>query len=398
MGRRFQYARRCTALATSVCVLLTCASSGCNYDVLHLVQDISAKPIYQIVTDRYFAGDYPGTINNTLDDDHVIYHFTYVNGVTLWALLMLHEETANSEYLEAVRVAVAKYDRDGLYRPNGGDEPIDYLGSMAHATLVFGETHTDDTAREHGLNAAAYFLSDCARTPEDLIAYHSNPSRGRIWADALFMVMPLMAKAGRIQDDTRYFDDVLRQFAGFTAKLRDPTVGLYHQGWNWHGEGASPGYWGRANGWVLVAMTETLGAIPDDYEGRDELLALYQDFAAAVVHNQASDGMWHQLLNRPDSYKETSCTGMFVYALARGVEREWLPRAYADNARQGFAALSRYVSWDGDIRNICPGTPTQASEKDYLNRGPRTNDSHGIGPVLLGTVGGLILDRLPSID
>lgn len=352
-----------------------------------------AKSQARIIASRYAAGDYPGTINSTLGNEHIVYHFTYTNGVTLWALMLLDGEDGNGDYRAQVRASLEKYAADDLYRPEGGDEPIDYLGSMAHATLVYSRMTGDERFLDEALAAAEYFHSDGARTPADLIAYHENPRRGRIWADALFMTMPLMAKAGQVLGDEVYYDDVLHQFAGFRERLRDPETGLYHQGYNWHGDGPTPGFWGRANGWVLVAMAEALRAIPPTHPGRDELLAAYRDLAAALARYQGSSGMWHQLVDRPDSYEETSCTGLFIYGLARGVEQGWLDMEFADVVRDGHRGLTRMLSLNGDIENICPGTGPQDSESDYFNRGPRRNESHGIGPVLLGTYGTLLLEE-----
>ncbi len=379
---------RCVRIISLAAIsLVTLPFLGCGAGLPDLPGRASPDLQTQIVAARYLAGQYPGTINSTLDDPVVVYHFTYTNGVTLWALLLLHEETGNPAYLDQVRASLVKYDADNLYRPNAGDEPIDYIGSMAHATLEYCRRSGDDRFLGHALETARFFRDDVARTPENLIAYHGNPERGRIWADALFMVAPLMAKAGKLLNDNSYYDDVLAQFRGFTGKLRDPLVGLYHQGWNWHGPGASPGFWGRANGWIALAMAEVLDTIPENYAGREELLASYQDFARAIVAHQGADGMWHQLLDRPESYEETSCTGMFVHALARGVQEGWLTEDYGRAVERGQAGLSRMISLKGDIANICPGTSTQSSEEAYLNRGPRRNDSHGIGPVLLALRG-----------
>ena len=309
-----RYARPMILTTTAALALLLPACEAVIQGLIELPAPADPELKANIIATRYMAGEYPGTINSTLDDPVAVYHFTYTNGVTLWALLLLHEETGNPAYLLQVRASLAEYQADNLYRPEAGDDPIDYLGSMAHATLEYSIRTGDQQFLGAALESARFFHDRVARTPEGLIAYHSDPQRGRIWADALFMVMPLMAKAGRVLEDESYYDDVLVQFRGFREKLRDPTVGLYHQGWNWHGPGASPGFWGRANGWVVVAMIEVLDAVPDGYPGRDELLASYRDFARALVAHQGSSGMWHQLLDRPDSYEESSCTGLMQSA------------------------------------------------------------------------------------
>jgi rhamnogalacturonyl hydrolase YesR len=336
-----------------------------------------------VIAARYMDGEYPDVIDDAPGQPYAIYLWDYPTGVTLWAFLLLHEQTGNPAYLSQVRASLEYYDVAGLMRVDGGYEPIDYVGAMAHAILEYSLRSGDHRFLDDALEAAHYFLEEVARTPEGLIASHAGAEAGRIWADAVFMVAPLMAKAGRLLDDDAYYDDVLEQFRWFTEKLRDPDVGLYHQGWNYYGAGASPGFWGRANGWVAIAMTEVLDTIPEDYTGRDELLALYQDFTRAIIENQDASGMWHQLLNRPYSYEETSCTAMFIYALAQGVQHGWLDEDCIDAIESGYLGLLGMISPDGDIDNICPGTGTQQSEEDYLNRVPQLNDNHGIGPVLL---------------
>ncbi len=381
MGWIVSVLRFAAAVALPACTVLV--SGGCELNVLDLPAPVNPELQARIVAERYIVGGYPGVIDSARHDPYVIYDWRYTEGVTLWALLLLREELGDLAYLEQVRASLESYDEDGRIRVHGGDEPIDHIGAMAHAILEYSHRSGDTRFLDQALEAARFFRDDVARTPEGLIAYHSDPERGRIWMDTLFMVAPLMAKAGKHLGDESYYDDVLAQFDGFTEKLRDSKVGLYHQGWNWHGPGPSPGYWGRANGWTALAMTEVLDTIPQDYPGRDGLLSLYQDFAQAIAGHQGASGMWHQLLNRPDSYEETSCTAMFIYALTRGVQRGWLSDEHIDVVERGFEGMSRMISIGGKIENICPGTSTRSSVEAYLDQGPRTNDSHGIGPVLL---------------
>jgi len=359
------------------------ALPGCGADMLDLPAPAVADLQAQIVAARYMRGGYSGVIDSTLDDPFVVYHWKYTQGVTLWALMLLHQQSDNPAYLAQVEASLASYDDHDRIRVDGDSEPIDYIGAMAHALLEYSVYADDQRYLAKALEAARFFHEDVARTREGLIAHHSDPDGGRIWADALFMVAPLMAKAGAFLDDDTYYADVLAQFRGFGDKLQDPEAGLFHQGWGWDGPGVSPGFWGRANGWVALAMTETLDTIPQAYPGRAALLTQYQDFAGAIVAHQGRWGMWHQLLDRPDSYEETSCTALFIYALATGIQRGWLPQPYRTAIDKAHIGLSRMISLSGNIDNISPGCSTKSSEQGYLDKGPRRNDSHGIGPVLL---------------
>ncbi len=348
-----------------------------------------------LVISRYLNGGYHGTINDTLNDRIVVYQWDYTQGVSLLALLMLDDLVDDVDLAEVVRVAAERYDESNKIRPDGGDVPIDYAGSMSYAILMYSELTEDKRFRDQALEIARYFHEDAPRTPDGLIGYHSDPKRGRIWVDALFMIAPLITRAGVILEDDAYLDDVVDQLFGYSAKLRDEQIGLYHQGWNWHGEGASPGYWGRANGWMALALVEVLDALPKDYERREEVLSLFRDFMDRVEFFQGPGGMWHQLIDQQfgDSYEETSCTGMFVYAMCKGVNKAWLDDTYLETIDRAHSGLSRMISVTGNISNVCPGTSTQSSEQGYLDKRPQTNNAHGTGPVMLALYGLLAIEE-----
>ena len=237
-----------------VVVSLAPMVTGCESGLDDLPAPPDAELQARIVAARYIAGGYEDAIDSTREQPYVIYHWRYTQGVTLWALMLLYEQLDDPAYLQQVRASLESWDANGRIRIHGGSDPIDYIGSVAHAIVEYTQRSEDDRFLPKALEAARFFREEVDRTPDGLIAHHSAPERGRIWVDALFMVTPLMAKAGTLLGDGAYYDDVLAQFRGFTDYLRDSDVGLYHQGWGWHGDGASPGYWGRANGWAALAM------------------------------------------------------------------------------------------------------------------------------------------------
>jgi rhamnogalacturonyl hydrolase YesR len=99
-------------------------------------------------------------------------------------------------------------------------------------------------------------------------------------------------------------------------------------------------------------------------------------------HCQSHAGGWHQVLDQSESWIETSCTGMFVYGLARGVNEGWLDPSFANSARSGFAALKTKVTEDGNITEVCGST--DVGDLDYYLKRPRINgDLHGFGSFLL---------------
>ena len=104
---------------------------------------------------------------------------------------------------------------------------------------------------------------------------------------------------------------------------------------------------------------------------------------AALLKYQAEDGMWQQLIDDPQSWKETSCTGMFAFAFITGVREGWLEEAtYAPAARQAWLALTGYIDEHGDIREVCQGTNKKNDRQYYLDRVRQTGDLHGQAPLL----------------
>ncbi|HYD84831.1 MAG TPA: glycoside hydrolase family 88 protein, partial [Opitutus sp.] len=147
---------------------------------------------------------------------------------------------------------------------------------------------------------------------------------------------------------------------------------------------------GRGNGWVIFSLSELLAVLPADHELRDELLAMFRELSEGYLAQQGATGMWHQVLNEHDSYPETSCTSMFAYAFARGVQYGW----FQDNAPylravfKAWEALNRTsIDRSGNIYGVCRGSEFSFTS-EYYKRDLlwNLNDTHGIGIVLLAGV------------
>ena len=113
---------------------------------------------------------------------------------------------------------------------------------------------------------------------------------------------------------------------------------------------------------------------------------------AALLKYQGEDGLWRQLVDRPDSWAETSGTGMFAFAIVTGVKEKWLPaNTYGPAARKAWLGLVKHVDAQANVTEVCVGTNKAAQEvgpdldkqlKFYNERPRRTGDLHGQAPVL----------------
>jgi rhamnogalacturonyl hydrolase YesR len=112
-------------------------------------------------------------------------------------------------------------------------------------------------------------------------------------------------------------------------------------------------------------------------------MSAYRKMMDALLPFQGEDGMWHQLLDDPASFAESSCTGMFLFAMATGVEKGWLPREdYLGKVTKGWNALAGYVNEKGAVREVCVGTNAKDNKKHYLKRPRHTGNFHGQAAVL----------------
>ena len=102
-----------------------------------------------------------------------------------------------------------------------------------------------------------------------------------------------------------------------------------------------------------------------------------------LLQYQAADGMWRQLVDDSTSWKETSSTGMFAYAMITGVKNGWLNRkGYEPAAYKAWTSLITYINADAEITNVCEGTGARNDRQYYLDRKKITGDFHGQAPIL----------------
>ncbi len=198
----------------------------------------------------------------------------------------------------------------------------------------------------------------------------------RFWIDDMYMITMLQTQAFRATGDAKYLDRAAREAVAYLDKLQQPNGLFFHAP-------DAPFFWGRGNGWFAAGMSELLSALPEDHPQRARIMAGYRQMMATLLQHQDASGLWHQLVDDPESWTESSCTAMFTFAFITGVKKGWLPaETYGPAARKGWLAVVSLLNPDGRVRDVCSGLNKTPERKKYLEAVRLTGDLHGQGPIL----------------
>ena len=224
-----------------------------------------------------------------------------------------------------------------------------------------------------------------------------RPQAQSLWADDAYMGIPALAEMGRLTGDRVWFDDAVKQVGLMSAKLFNPSVGLYTHGWNAHNPDAPQFYWGRATGWIVIAMCDLLDVLPKDHPGRETVLAQLRATLKGVAQYQSGSGLWHQMVDRNDSYLETSATAMFTYGIAHAVNEGWVSATtYGSIAQAGWCGLATKINTQGQVEGTCVGTTFAGDQVYYYARPASVKALHGYGTTMLAGVEMIRLLKNPA--
>lgn len=182
------------------------------------------------------------------------------------------------------------------------------------------------------------------------------------FSDSIFMGTAIVAQAGALTGERKYFDMAARHLA-FMQKLDRRPDGLYRH------QPATDAAWGRGNGFAALGLTLTLAELPRDHPAYASTLASYRDLMAKLLPFQNRDGLWRNVIDHPGAYPELSATAMIGYSLARGVHAGWITgKDYERAVARAWSAVDARVSSNGELVDVCESTARMTSLEEYLRR------------------------------
>lgn len=322
----------------------------------------------------------------------------YTNGVINMAMLQLAEFTGDRRYAQYALDHVAfgfdnyryfqgvfKHDRPHHRFPFGQlwtMEELDDYGAMSASILEVYKHEPRAAYKEYVENGIKRLSYGQVRLSDGSLV-RTFPVDKTLWADDLYMSVPFLSRMAEFTGNGRYFDDAVNQVLNFDKYLWHEGKGLYYHCYYAPNRQNGVAHWGRSNGWLVIAQIHLLDRLPEDHPNRQDIINILTKQLIGLSRHQDEDGLWHQLLDKPDSYAESSASAMFIQGFAKAVNEGWLSENYASVALVGWEGFKKhFITEDGQVKDICVGTGIADDLRFYYTRPARPNEKHGVGSVI----------------
>ncbi|QGY46757.1 glycoside hydrolase family 88 protein [Maribellus comscasis] len=260
---------------------------------------------------------------------------------------------------------------------------LDDAGAMCAAMIKTQQAGLEADLDPMIKNYVDYIMNKQFRLEDGTLA-RNRPQPNTLWLDDLFMSIPALAQMGKYTGDSKYFDEAARQVLLFAKRMFNYEKGLFMHGWVQDMEEHPQFHWARANGWAVMTLVELLEVLPENHAEYPKILDLLQRHIRGLCNYQSGKGFWHQLIDRNDSYLETSATAIYTYSIARAINRGYVDaKVYGPKICLAWNAVTTQVNKQGQVEGTCVGTGMGFDPAFYYYRPVNVYAAHGYGPVLL---------------
>ncbi|SFL70466.1 glycoside hydrolase family 88/105 protein [Pelosinus propionicus] len=344
---------------------------------------------------------------------NLVDHWGYEYGLTLDGIARVWQKTGEKKYFDFIVETMDHFiQEDGTINGYQLEEyNIDHLNNGKILITLYKETGNE--RYKQALLLLRQQIETHPRTSEGAF-WHKQIYPHQIWLDGLYMGAAFYAAYIKEFGDLIEFNDVSTQFIIAEKNLKDKKTGLLYHAWDeakeqiWADKktGLSPQFWGRAMGWYVMALVDTLKNFPDNNKDRGTLVSIFNKCMQALlkVQDQASH-VWYQILDageRKGNYLEASGSAMIVYALLKGVRNGYLPGSLKETAKQAYQGLvDEFIleTKEGliNLNKICYVAGLGGKDKRdgtfayYISEPIISNEPKGLGPFLLASAENEIL-------
>ncbi|UCD28144.1 MAG: glycoside hydrolase family 88 protein, partial [Planctomycetota bacterium] len=309
--------------------------------------------------------------------------FNWGEGVLMAGMIKAGLALKEPRYIDFVRTWADNWYGDPLHQRLFGGKGIakGYCGVWGPGfSIALLYEHTGNPKyREMVQHIADFIATKATRTKEGGLGHFAN--NYQLWADTLYMVCPTLVHLGRVTTQPKYITEAARELSISTRHLQDPQTGLCYHMWNEPKNRPVGEFWGRGNGWIMMSFAEVLPFLNRTNPHYAPLLERFRRQVRGLLAVQdPQSGMWHTVVNRPESYLETSGTAMILYGLVQGRKYN-LVEVEQGAIYKAWKSLSSQVDATDHVINVSRGTGPTTYDK-YCTR-PRGTYTWGTGGFLL---------------
>jgi unsaturated rhamnogalacturonyl hydrolase len=335
--------------------------------------------------------------------------WAYCQGLVCKAMLDLWEYTGERTYFDyALSYADTMITEDGVIRTyDASSYNIDNINAGKILYTLYRETGEEKYKK--AIDTLRGQMRTHPRTSEGGF-WHKLRYPHQMWLDGIYMGSPFLAQYALEFNEPALFDDVVNQIRTMAAHSYDPATGLFYHGWDesreqqWANKetGQSPNFWGRSLGWFAMALVDVLNYLPEDHQGRSEVLDVIDLVAKGIAKYQDEEsGVWYQVIDqggREGNYLEATASCMFVYFLYKAVRKGYIDESFLSVADKGYEGiLKNFIREDPDgtisLTSCCSvaglgGSPRyrDGSFEYYISEPVRDNDPKGTGPFIMASI------------
>jgi rhamnogalacturonyl hydrolase YesR len=321
--------------------------------------------------------------------DYVYERFNFIGDIYPYYVKLINESKTNSETRAGSGIPLrgSNIALRGLIAPIWLDDCGSMQAAFVKGALAFPALA--DKLRPIIDCTFDFAMNKEHRLPDRTLA-RMRPTANSLWVDDMYMGIPPIAYMGKLVEKEnpelakKYYDEAALQIELFKKRLWVSEMKLFRHSWIESMSYHPSFFWGRANGWAMLCMSDVLDVLPPDHIERPAIMATLLEHIQSFMMLQAGDGFFHQLLNRNDSYTETSVTSIFAYVVSHAVNEGWVDiQAYGPSAVAAWKAVASRINQAGEVEGVCVGTGVGYEPGFYYMRPTNVNAAHGYGPVIL---------------
>lgn len=353
----------------------------------HFISRNELKALIHNVTDNLVnIEDKTGEFLLRLDDGRVIdtkgwAGWEWTHGIGLYGIYQYYQQTGD----EKMRAVIDDWFTTRLEEGT----PTKNVNTMSpFLTLAYRYEETGNAAwRPYLERWAEWVMYEMPRTDKGAMQHivYNNENHQQMWDDTLMMSVLPLAKIGKLLDRPEFVEEATYQFLLHVQYLMDRETGLWFHGWTFDGHhNFAQARWARGNSWLTIAIPEFLELVdlPENNATRRYLLQVLESQVSALAKCQDDSGLWHTLLDDPQSYLESSATAGFAYGILKAVRKRYIDASYAPVAEKAIQGVIKHINPAGELTQTSFGT-AMGSDLDFYREIALTSMPYGQAMAIL---------------